>query len=120
MESSMSCGQMIKFSLSKLIGEFIGTFFFTMFFTSTSQPVIFAGLFMLNVFIWKLSGSHFNPAITLAFMIRRTDKIPIGLGIAYIVVQFAGGYFGALVVNFYNLGLPILDYNDSFIMRALC
>ena len=33
MESSMSCGQMLKYSLSKLIMEFIGTLIFTMFFT---------------------------------------------------------------------------------------
>ena len=116
----MSCGQMIKFSLSKLIGEFIGTFFFTMFFSSCNQSVIMAGLFMLNVFVWKLSGSHFNPAITLAFMIRRTEKMPFGLGLAYMLVQFLGAYFGALIVNFYGLGLPVLEYNDSFIMRALC
>lgn len=81
----MSCGQMIKFSLSKLIGEFIGTMFLTMFFTSMSQNVILAGLWMLTIFIWKLSGSHFNPAVTLSFMIRKSNKIPIGLGIAFIV-----------------------------------
>lgn len=120
MESSMSCGQMIKFSLSKLIGEFIGTMFLTMFFTSHSPAVIFGGLFMMNVFVWKLSGSHFNPAITLAFVIRRTEKMPVGLGIAYMTVQIIGAYLGALLVAFYELDLLTLEYNDPFIMRALC
>ena len=119
MESSMSLGQMIKFSLSKLIGEFIGSIFLTMFFCSRDQSVILGGLFTLNVFIWKLSGSHFNPAITLAFMIRRTERIPVGLGVAYIVVQCLGAYIGALIVNFYQLGLQVLEYYDPFIMRAL-
>jgi len=36
MESSMTLGQMLKFSVSKLIGEFIGTIFLTMFFCSHS------------------------------------------------------------------------------------
>ena len=115
----MSLGQMIKFSLSKLIGEFIGSIFLTMFFCSRDQSVILGGLFTLNVFIWKLSGSHFNPAVTLAFMIRRTERIPVGLGVAYIVVQCAGAYIGALIVNFYQLGLQVLEYYDPFIMRAL-
>ena len=82
----MTCGQMIKFSLSKLIGELIGTMFFTMFFTSHNQNVIFAGLYMMTIFVFKISGSHFNPAVTLAFMLRKTQKIPVGLGIAYMVV----------------------------------
>ena len=75
---------------------------------------------MMNVFIWKLSGSHFNPAITLAFMIRRTEKMPIGLGVAYMTVQIIGAYLGALLVAFYELDLLPLEYNDPFIMRALC
>ena len=52
-------------------------------------------------------------------MIRRTERMPVGLGIAYIVVQIAGAYVGALMVNFYQLGLEVLEYYDPFIMRAL-
>ena len=115
----MSAGQMIKFSLSKLIGELIGTFFLTLFFTSKEQGTILGGLFTLNVFIWKLSGSHFNPAVTLACMVRRTERMPAVLGIAYIVVQILGAYLGALTVNFWLLGMPILEYFDDFIMRSL-
>ena len=76
----------------------------------------------MTIFVWKLSGSHFNPAVTLAFMIRGNysgNKLPFGLGIAYIVVQVLGGYVGALIVNFYTLDIDVLEYNDSFIMRAL-
>lgn len=82
----MSFGQMIKFSLSKLIVETFGTFMLTLFFYSHSQGVILAGLWILIVFAWKISGSHFNPAITFAYMFRRDHKkFPKGLGIAYIV-----------------------------------
>ena len=115
----MSAGQMIKFSLSKLIGELIGTFFLTIFFTSNEQGTILGGLFTLNVFIWKLSGSHFNPAVTLACMVRKTERMPVVLGIAYIVVQILGAYLGAMTYNFWMMGIPVLQYFDDFIMRSL-
>jgi len=73
----------------------------------------------MTCFVFKISGSHFNPAITLAHMIKREDKMPIGLGVAYMVVQLIGGYLGACLVNFYVLGMPILEYNDEFIVRSL-
>ena len=89
MESSMSCGQMLKFSLSKLIMEFIGTMFLTLFFTGSPYSVSVGGvtysaginsislllsLWILTIFFWKISGSHFNPAVTFALMFRRDDK----------------------------------------------
>lgn len=78
---------MIKFSLSKLVIECFGTFMLTLFFYGNSQAIILAGLWILIVFAWKISGSHFNPAITLAYMFRRDAKVlPKTLGIAYIVV----------------------------------
>jgi len=143
MESSMSCMQMIKFSLSKLVMEFTGTLFFTMFFTAgasltvdlsditgvdisynfsgTSQSIILLGLWILNVFFWKISGSHFNPAVTFAFMFRRDErKMHWKLALAYIVCQLAGGYVGALLVNFYTFNLQELDFEGSFFLRALC
>lgn len=82
----MTTGQMIKFSLSKLIVELFGTFMLALFFFSRSQSVILAGLWILIVFAWKISGSHFNPAITAAYMFRRDHKnMPKALGVAYIV-----------------------------------
>ena len=119
MESSMTCMEMLKYSLSKLVFEFVGTMLFTMMFTSGSQSVILAGLFLMTCFCWKISGSHFNPAVTLAMMLRRGEaKFPISRGVMYIVAQFVGGYMGALLVNFFTLDLRILEYTDPFIMRA--
>ena len=94
---------MIKFSLSKLVVECFGTFMLTLFFYSGSQATILAGLWILIVFAWKISGSHFNPAITLAFMFRRDSKVfPKTLGIAYIVAQVAGAFLAALVLVFFT------------------
>lgn len=119
MESSMSCMEMFKYSLSKITFEFIGTMFLTMFFTTGSNTIILAGLFLMTCFCWKISGSHFNPAVTLAMMLRRGEaKFPISRGVFYIVFQLAGGYIGACLVNFFTLDLKILEYTDPFIMRA--
>ena len=73
----------------------------------------------MTCFCWKISGSHFNPAVTLAMMLRRGEaRFPISRGVMYIVAQFVGGYMGALLVNFFTLDLKILEYTDPFIMRA--
>ena len=115
MESSMSCGQMIKFSMSKIIMEMIGTAFLTLFFISGSEVTVLLGLWILTIFFWKITGSHFNPAVTFALMFRKDDrKISVKLGIAYICAQLLGGYLGALLANFYTYNLVVLDYNNWF------
>ena len=82
----MSCWQMLKFSLSKLIMEFVGTLFLTMFFSTMASASILLGLWILNIFFWKISGSHFNPAVTLAFMLRKDEKkMDWKIGLAYMV-----------------------------------
>jgi|Transcript_615 glycerol uptake facilitator-like aquaporin len=98
---------MIRFSLSKLIMELVGTMLLTMFFSSASSSVILLGLWILNIFFWKISGSHFNPAVTFAYMFRKDDKkMGWKIALAYMVSQFLGAYVGALLLNFYTLDLP--------------
>lgn len=110
----MSCGVMLKFSMSKLVMEFIGTLFLTLFFISGQSVVILLGLWILTIFFWKISGSHFNPAVTLSLIFRKDEKkISVKLAIAYIVVQFLGGYVGALLANFYTFNLPTLTWVDG-------
>lgn len=51
----------------------------------------------------KISGSHYNPAISFAFMFRRDiGNFPRPLGIAYIIFQILGGFLGALLAWFYT------------------
>lgn len=53
---------------------------------------------MLLIFGAKVSGSHYNPAVTLSFMFRRdTGRFSRPLGVAYIIAQVAGGFLGGLV-----------------------
>ena len=99
--------------------EFVGTLIFTMFFCSGSNSVILLGLWITNIFFWKISGSHFNPAITFAYMFRKDKRMHWNLAVSYIVVQILGAYVGALLVNFYTFELAELTYEDSFFLRAL-
>ena len=51
---------------------------------------VFAYWFIVAI-CHNISGSHFNPAVTLAFIFRAdTGKFNRWLGIAYIIVQFVG------------------------------
>ena len=61
------------------------------------------GIFVLLIFGAKVSGSHFNPAITLAFMFRRDiGKFSRPLGFAYIAFQTAGGFLGGLIAYIFT------------------
>ena len=55
---------------------------------------------MLVVLIWvfgPISGAHFNPAVTVAFLIRK--EISARDAVAYTVVQVLGGLLGMLVAH---------------------
>lgn len=49
-------------------------------------------LVVLIVVFGPISGAHFNPAVTLAFLARR--EIGLKIALAYIAVQFIGGLVG--------------------------
>jgi glycerol uptake facilitator-like aquaporin len=56
-----------------------------------------AGLVVLITILGPLSGAHFNPAVTLAFALRREIAWP--LATAYVAVQMVGGVAGAWVAH---------------------
>jgi aquaporin TIP len=47
--------------------------------------------------VGHISGGHFNPAVTLGFVVTR--RIEAGLAVVYWVAQFAGGLAAALLVK---------------------
>ncbi len=58
---------------------------------------MFLGLWVLIIFGSPISGSHFNPIITIGQMFRRDDSgIEKQLGIIYILGQFTGAILGGL------------------------
>jgi aquaporin Z len=68
-----------------------------------------------------ISGGHFNPAVTVGFLVTR--RITLLLGAVYIVVQLAGASLAALslqviydkaVRNATHLGAPVLGTNVTW------
>ncbi|MDE0036036.1 MAG: aquaporin family protein [Gammaproteobacteria bacterium] len=54
-------------------------------------------LAVLITMFGPISGAHFNPAVTVAFLVRR--EIGGGMAFAYIGVQIAGGLAGAALAH---------------------
>ena len=54
-------------------------------------------LVVLITMLGPISGAHFNPAVTLAFFLRREIELPLGL--SFVGVQIAGGLVGVWVAH---------------------
>ena len=99
----------------RLVAEFIGTAFLLAtvvgsgIMAETLSPdnagVALAGntlataamLVVLILIYGPVSGAHFNPAVTLAFAIKR--DITVGEAVAYVVVQVTGALAGAMLAH---------------------
>ncbi len=106
----------------KLLAEFLGTFFLVFVAVGAAVAGIAAArddtskflipaagvvgvalafgfvLVMAVYAIGHISGCHINPAVTIAMMVGR--KMPIGEGLAYMVVQVLGAIAGAGALKF--------------------
>ena len=115
MHSEGGLSKTIRDSSLILVFEFLGTLMLTLLYacfsinaSSTSNSAtdycgFVLGIFILVIFAAKISGSHYNPCVTLAFMLRRdTGKFSRLLGIAYIIFQFAGALCGSLIGLMYT------------------
>lgn len=85
-----------------MIFEFIGTAFLCLLYSMASAngniTGFLLGIFVLIIFGAKISGSHYNPAVTFAFMFRRDlGRFSRVLGIAYIIFQLGGAFVGSLL-----------------------
>lgn len=65
-------------------------------------------LYVLIAMLGPVSGAHFNPAVTLAFALRR--EIGWRIGAAYVAVQVAAGTLGAWAVHV-MFDLPVLQFS---------
>jgi len=76
--------------------EFIGTFFLILTIALTGNPIAIG--FMLVALLYaggSISGAHYNPAVTLALLLRK--KITSQVAKKYIISQFAGGIAACLL-----------------------
>lgn len=83
--------------MQKFVAEFIGTFFLVIAIGLTGNAIA-TGLFIVALvyFAGRISGAHFNPAISLAFWASR--GMPLGILGKYIVSQLTGALLGTLAV----------------------
>jgi aquaporin Z len=99
----------------KLVVEFIGTFFLV--FTigmvviepgaGSMAPLAIGAALMVMVYAGgHISGAHYNPAVTLAVMLR--GKATAAELVAYWIVQAAGAVAAALVVGALKQNAPIV------------
>ncbi|MEO0809633.1 MAG: MIP/aquaporin family protein [Pseudomonadota bacterium] len=54
-------------------------------------------LYVLITMLGPISGAHFNPAVTIAFLLRR--DIRIGEAFGYVVIQVIGGIIGVFAAH---------------------
>ena len=55
------------------------------------------GLYLIITVLGPISGAHFNPAVTLAFLLR--GEIAAPKAAAYVAVQIVGGILGVLLAH---------------------
>ena len=68
------------------------------------------GLAVIIILFVTISGSHFNPVVTMVSMIDRSMDVATGL--AYIVAQFLGAAFGVIIGNLI-FGLDPITISDT-------
>jgi aquaporin Z len=92
--------------MNKYITEFIGTFFWVLTAvlsanngSDTMAPLAVGAVLMAMVYAGShISGGHYNPAVTLAMLMR--GKVDRSDAIYYIVVQVLGGLVAAMMAVF--------------------
>jgi|TARA_B110000971_G_C19860184_1_gene431276 aquaporin Z len=83
--------------VSRLLVEFIGTFIFLGAIMATLKDGAIAalevGLALAAVIFFggKISGGHFNPAVSIMMLLRNQPDYGVGECIAYIISQIVGG-----------------------------
>ncbi len=98
--------------MQKYLTEFIGTFFLVLTVVLTANnpgiapmaPLTIGTMYMVMIFAGgHISGGHYNPAVTLAVLIR--GKIDRGDALYYILVQLIAGVVAAAIGAFlHNCG----------------
>ncbi|HLG39641.1 MAG TPA: aquaporin [Chitinophagaceae bacterium] len=86
--------------MNKYITEFIGTFFLVLVAGLTGNPIAIGSTLMVMIFAGgHISGGHYNPAVTLAVLLRR--RISLGDALVYIGSQLAGALIAAFVISIF-------------------
>ena len=75
--------------MNKFIVEFLGTLFFVFIIVSIGHPIAIGAALTLAILLGaKISGGHFNPAVSVAMAMA--GKLPVNDLMLYIGSQVAG------------------------------
>ncbi|HTU24465.1 MAG TPA: aquaporin [Pirellulales bacterium] len=98
--------------MNKYMTEFIGTFFLVLTVCLTVlgkvplAPLAIGASLMVMVYMGgHISGAHYNPAVSLAVLLR--GKLMPGDFLAYLVAQFLGGIAAAYVASYILAGYAV-------------
>lgn len=87
-----------------IIGEVLGTMFLSMLLLTLGvmQPIyLMFGATVITLSVFKLSGAHLNPAITIGMLASR--RMSVIRSVLYIISQVIGAWLGLLIVNGFRL-----------------
>lgn len=85
--------------MKNYLTEFIGTFFLVLIIGLSSNPIAIGfGLTVLVYMGAHISGAHYNPVVTMAFLIRK--DINLNNAFFYIFSQVLGSTLAALILFF--------------------
>ena len=98
--------------MKNYITEFIGTFFLVLTIGLTGDPIAIGTMLMVMVYMGgHISGAHYNPAVSIAMIIR--GLLSVKEAINYILSQLAGAILGAILVNWLGGSVMEIAPNSS-------
>ena len=105
--------------MKNYITEFIGTFFLVLAIGLTGNPIAIGTMLMVMVYMGgHISGAHYNPAVSIAMIIR--GLLSVKEAINYICSQLAGAFLAALLVNWLaGEVMQIAPSNSASILQIL-
>jgi glycerol uptake facilitator-like aquaporin len=92
--------------------ELLGTLLLTTLYMMNKGNALsmFIGYFILLILSARISGSHYNPIVTLAFMLRKdAGQFNRWLGILYMMFQLVGALAGAFIAYYVFRAVPGAD-----------
>jgi aquaporin Z len=98
--------------MKNYITEFIGTFFLVLSIGLTGNPIAIGAMLMVMVYMGgHISGAHYNPAVSIAMIIR--GLLSVKEAVKYILSQLAGAILAAIFVQWVGPSAMQIAPNDS-------
>jgi aquaporin Z len=80
--------------------EFVGTFFLVLTIGTAGNIWAIAGVLIAMIFMGgHVSGAHYNPAVTLAVLLRGGGKMKVADAVPYMIAQVGGAILAALIAR---------------------